>query len=142
MHPRRTVRRELGMDRLDLSDQVSFLELAGRGGTLDPLLPVVVARLGHTQTPASSRDVELSTAGLLRPDIGIDRYRSALRAKKAKAFPKMSSSSSFFFSSRRNANNSARSSPLNPPRYSRISASRTQFVTDVADNPNSLAIST
>ena len=61
------------------------------GGPLDP---VVVAGPGHPQHLTHQLDVDLRVIGLLRTDVDVDVYWSARRAKKASAFPRISSSSS------------------------------------------------
>ena len=84
---------------------------------------------------------------LLRLDVAVDLYWSARRAKKASAFPKISSSSSLRASSRSKRAIFARSDsaggpeggPVTRGEESRFSAARAQFAIVVADRLNSFA---
>src|SRR5215212_1825428 len=119
--------------------------------TLDPAEPAVVAGPGHAQHSADHADLELGIGRLLRVDVVVDDYRSVRRAKKASAFPRISSSSSLRASSRSRrrtfalSDSSSESPALFLDRFSaaaRLSAARTQFEIDVAARLNSLASST
>src|SRR5437899_8573898 len=147
VHPRRPIEAELVMDGPDLEQQrlVSRRPASRRPG--DPLDPVVVARAGNAQHPAHHADPQATVLGLLRRDVAVDLYWSLRRAKKASAFPRISSSSCFCASSRFKRAISARSSDRASPAPldslpCLFSAARTQFATVVGDRSNSLPMST
>lgn len=101
--PRCAVVAEFGVDRPDLFDQYQVLRCPGPG-RLEPVEPVVVARPRYAEDSTQRGDGDFRVGGLLRTDVGVDVYWSTRRAKKASAFPKISSSSSLrasSFSSRR-----------------------------------------
>ena len=108
-----------------------------------PVHPVVVARPRHTQDSTHQADLGPKMLRLLRLD-AVDVYRSARRAKKASAFPKISSSSSLRDSSRSSRailawSDSAGGSFADSRRGARRSAARAQLATVVADRLNSFA---
>jgi hypothetical protein len=56
--------------------------------------PLVVAGPGHAQDSAHEGNPYIEIASLLRPDVSVHGYGYFRRARKASAFPKISSSSS------------------------------------------------
>ena len=142
VHSRGPVVTELRVDALDLFEQ-HLVCCSPTGWLVDPLLPVVVARSGNLQYPAHEADVDFRVLGLLRTDVGVDAYRSIRRAKKASAFPKISSSCSLCASSRSSRrilawSDSGSPAGARPAAASRLSAAFTQLDTDVGARLNSL----
>src|SRR3954447_16485017 len=117
MDARGAVVAEPAMDQLDLHQQVSVGGRSSPGRFTRPLQPPVVAGGGNPQQPADDADPEFGIVGLLRLDVAEELYRSDRRAKKANAFPRISSSSSFLASSRSNrAMRAASDSPVGAAR--------------------------
>src|SRR5687767_6575738 len=94
MDPGVAVVAEAQIDLAYLSQQQALLDRMCRGFLVLASTPVVVAGPGHTQHLAHQLDVDLGIVGLLRTNVGVDVYWSARRAKKASAFPRISSSCS------------------------------------------------
>lgn len=96
----RAVVAEAAVNEPDLLEQCEVGGGPAAGRFTQPFDPAVVARCRNAQQPAGDADLQFGILGLLRLDVAEELYRSDRRAKKASAFPRISSSSSFFANSR------------------------------------------
>ena len=92
MNSRRSVVGKLSVDFRDLDCELHVLRSALARWSGEPFEPVVVARSRDSQDLAQHADLQLWIGSLLRADVAVDLYWSTRRAKKASAFPKISTS--------------------------------------------------
>lgn len=100
MDPRSAVVAKPAVNESNLLDQSRILGSSAPRRFAQSLAPAVIARRRDAQQSANRADMKLRVLGLPRLDVAVELYCSERRAKKASAFPRISSSSSFLANSR------------------------------------------